>query len=338
MQFACRFITYIVGARLAPALSAPPWGLFLFFRKETMFAILQYGFIQNALLAGSTVAVIAAIIGYFLIVRGLTFAGHALPNIGFAGAAGAVLLGIDPVIGLFVFTIGASIAIGLLGKEVNERDTSIGVIMTFALGLGLLFLSLYSGYAERVYSILFGQIVGISQSDVLITAFSSLLTFIVILLLFRPLLFSSFDPEVAQARGVPVQGLSIIFLVLLAITVSLSVQVVGALLVFTLLVGPAATAVRIARSPLWAIVLAVLLGVSYTCLGIYLAAENGVWPVSFYIATISFGVYLPVRLLSPVWGGRRTRKSGMSRRESSFSATGDTDRDRATERIPGSSH
>jgi len=272
-----------------------------------MFAILQYSFIQNALLAGSIVAVVAALIGYFLIVRGLTFAGHALPNIGFAGAAGAVLLGIDPVIGLFIFTVAASIGIGLLGKKFSERDTTIGVIMAFALGLGLLFLSLYSGYAERVYSILFGQIVGISQTDVLITAISSLVTLVLLLLLFRPLLFSSFDPEVAEARGVPVRLLSITFLVLLAITVSLSVQVVGALLVFTLLVGPAATAARLARSPFWAMSIAIALGVSYTCLGIYLAAENGVWPVSFYIAAISFGVYLPVRLLSPLWMGRRAR-------------------------------
>src|SRR5215471_18510422 len=145
-----------------------------------MFDILQYQFIQNAFMAGTCVAIVAAVMGYFLIVRGLTFAGHALPNIGFAGAAGAVLLGQDPVLGLFAFTIGASIGIGLLGKKLNERDTSIGVIMTFALGLGLLFLSLYSGYAERVYSILFGQIVGISQQNVLFTAASSFLILVVL--------------------------------------------------------------------------------------------------------------------------------------------------------------
>ena len=176
-----------------------------------MFDILQYSFIQNALLAGSAVAVIAAIIGYFLIVRGLTFAGHALPNIGFAGAAGAVLLGIDPVFGLFAFTIGAAVGIGLLGKEIQERDTSIGIIMTFALGVGLLFLSLYSGFAEQAYSILIGQIVGISQTDVLITLLASTFTLAVILVLYRPLLFSSFDPQVAEARGIPVRALSLVF-------------------------------------------------------------------------------------------------------------------------------
>lgn len=298
--------------------------------NETMFDILQYPFIQNALLAGSIVAVSAAIMGYFLIIRGLTFAGHALPNIGFAGAAGAVLLGLDPVIGLFAFTIGAGIGIGLAGKEINERDTSIGIIMTFALGLGLLFLSLYAGYAERVYSILFGQIIGISQQDVLITAIASLCTLFLVLLLFRPLLFSSFDPEVALARGLPVRLLSIAFLILLAITISLAVQVIGALLVFTLLIGPAATASRIARSPFRALALAVLLGVSYTSLGIYLAAENGVWPVSFFIATISFAVYLPVRLLSPLWMERRARQYARPIYETADPVPSDTRQSNAT--------
>src|SRR6266487_4678987 len=198
-----------------------------------MFDILQYPFIQNAFIAGTCVAIVAAVMGYFLIVRGLTFAGHALPNIGFAGAAGAVLLGIDPVIGLLAFTISAALAIGILGKVIRERDIAVGIIMTFALGLGILFLSLYSGYAERVYSILFGQIV------------------------------------------------------------------------------------RIVHRPLWAILLAIILGICYTWLGIFFAA-NGTWPVSFYIATISFGVYLPIRLLSPLWIGQRARKS-MSLRQGTLS-------------------
>ena len=273
-----------------------------------MFDILQYQFIQNAFMAGTCVAIVAAVMGYFLIVRGLTFAGHALPNIGFAGAAGAVLLGVDPVIGLLAFTISAAIAIGILGKNLRDRDVVVGIIMTFALGLGILFLSLYSGYAERVYSILFGQIVGISQQNVLFTATTSLLTLVVLLIIYRPLLFSSFDPEVAEARGVPINVLGVAFLVLVAITVSIAVQIVGALLFFTLLIGPAATSVRIVQRPLWAIVLAVFLGIGYIWLGIFFAA-NGNWPVSFYIATISFAVYLPVRLLSPLWIGHRARKN-----------------------------
>ncbi len=261
--------------------------------------------IQHALLAGSCVAIVAALIGYFMTARGLTFAAHALPNIGFAGAAGAVMLGIEPIFGLFAFTIVAGIGIGLLGKAARERDISIGILMTFALGLGVLFLELYSGYAERVYSILFGTILGISLQAVLVTALSSLLTIAVLLVLFRPLMFSTFDPDVAQARGVPVRFLAVFLLILVAITVSLAVQIVGALLVFTLLVGPAATAVRVTQRPLRAIVLAMGLGICYTWLGILAAALNGEWPVGFCVGTIAFIVYLPVRLLSPLWIGRR---------------------------------
>jgi zinc/manganese transport system permease protein len=179
--------------------------------------------------------------------------------------------------------------------------------MTFTLGLGLLFLALYSGFAERAYSILFGTILGISQTDVLVTAIFSVLTVVALLTLFRPLLFSSFDPEVAQARGVPVRLLGVIFLVLVAITVSMSVQVVGILLVFTLLVGPAATANRLIPHPCGAIMLAVILGVAYTWTGIFVAAMSTI-PVSFCLAAISFGVYLPVRLLVPLWGRRRTAR------------------------------
>lgn len=233
-----------------------------------MFDILRYPFMQNALLAGGFVALIAPLIGYFLIIRGLTFAGHALPNIGFAGAAGAVLLQVDPVFGLFAFTISAGVGIALLGKQVRERDISIGILMTFALGLGLMFLSLYSGYAQRVYSILFGTILGISYADVLITALVSILILLLMLILFRPLLFSSLDPALALARGVPVQFLSVIFLTLVAITISVAIQVIGALLVFVLLIGPAATAIRLAHRPLWTILIATALSISYTVLAL----------------------------------------------------------------------
>ncbi|MBO0781070.1 MAG: metal ABC transporter permease [Ktedonobacteraceae bacterium] len=273
-----------------------------------MFDVLALPFLQNALLAGTCLALVAAAMGYLLILRGLTFAGHALPNIGFAGAAGAVLFGLHPLVGLFAFTISAGVGIAVLGKETRERDLTIGVLMTLALGLGLLFLALYSGYAERVYGILFGTILGISQQDVLVTAVAGALTLAVLLMAWRPLLFSSLDPQVAQARGVPVRLLSILFLILVAISVSIAIQMIGVLLVFVLLVGPAATAVRLARRPLQALALAMLLGVLYTWLGIILAALSGTWPVSFLIATISFLVYLPVRLLSPLWMQRADKR------------------------------
>ena len=258
--------------------------------------ILQYPFIQNAFLAGSVVAIAAALLGYFLVIRGLTFAGHALSNIGFTGAAGAVLAGVHPVYGLLVFTVGASLAISLLGKEIRERDIAIGVIMSLALGMGVLFLSLYHGYAEQAYSILFGTILGITRSDVIVSAAFCLALMAALAGLARPLLFSSFDPEVAEARGLPLRRIGAIFLVLVALAVSLAVQVVGVLLIFALLVGPAATANRLSSRPEVAVGLAVALGLAYTWVGILLAISSA-WPVSFFIATLSFGVYLPVRLL-----------------------------------------
>lgn len=261
-----------------------------------MLSIFHYAFIQNAFLAGSLVAIAAAFVGYFLLTRGLTFAGHALSHIGFAGAAGALVVGVDPVYGLLIFTIAAAVGIGVFGKDLREEDINIGVVMTLMLGLGALFLSLYNGYAEEAYSILFGTILGISRHDVLLTAGFSLAVILILAAIFRPLLFSSIDPEVASARGVPVGFLAILFLVLVAIAVSMSVQVVGVLLIFTLLVGPAATAMRLVRAPLGTIALAIALGLCYTWLGIFFAA-TGPFPVSFYIATISFCVYLPIRLI-----------------------------------------
>ncbi len=258
-------------------------------------AIFQYAFIQNAILAGSLIAVTAGILGYFLVIRGLTFAGHALSNIGFAGAAGAVLVGVHPVYGLLTFTLGAGIAISLLGREIRERDVAIGVIMSFGLGLGILFLSLYHGYAERAYSILFGTILGISRADVLATAGLSLAILVALAVLARPLLFSSLDPELAEARGVPVRWLAGLFLILVALTVTIAVQVVGVLLIFALLVGPPATASRLVSRPVLAVALSALLGLLYTWAGIALAATSNT-PVSFIIAAISFGVYLPIRL------------------------------------------
>lgn len=272
-----------------------------------MFDILSYQFIQNAFVAGTCIAIIAAVVGYFLVVRGLTFAGHALSHIGFAGAAGAVLIGVNPILGLLAFTIGSGIGIGVVAKEMRESDVAIGVIMTFALSLGILFLSLYKGYAERAYSILFGTILGINQFDVMVNVIFCVLCLASIALLFRPLLFSSFDPEVARTRGVPVRLLGILFLVIVAVTISISVKVVGILLIFTLLVGPAATAIRIAHSPVKAITLAIVLSIAYTWLAIFLAA-NTLWPVSFFITTLAFAVYLPVRLLSPLWLGKRGRE------------------------------
>ena len=265
-----------------------------------MLEALRFPFLVHALLTACFAAIVSAISGYFLISRGLTFAGHALPNIGFAGAAGAVLLGIDPLYGLVTLTVGAGVIVGVAGSDIRERDVATGVVMTFALGLGLLFLSLYAGYAARVYGILFGNILGVSSQDVTASGIASALILVVMAFLYRPLLFSTFDPAAAEARGVPVRLLSIVFMIVIAVAVSLAIQVMGALLVFTLLVGPPAAAVRLVKSPRAALLVSVALGLLYVFFGIFLAAEMGRVPVSFFIATLSFLVYLPVRLLSPV--------------------------------------
>ncbi len=267
-------------------------------------AIFQYSFIQDAFIAGSTVAVVAGIVGYFLVTRGLTFAGHALSHIGFAGAAGALLFGVDPLFGMLVFTIAAGIGIGVLRRDLHEEDINIGIIMMLTLGLGALFIALYSGYAEQAYSILFGTILGISRADVLVTLGIGVAALAALAFIFRPLLFSSIDPEVAAARGVPVRALGIAFLVITAVAVSMSVQVVGVLLVFTLLVGPAAVATRLAARPLAAVALSIAIGLAFTWSGILAAAVSG-WPVAFCIATVAFAVYLPVRLATAD-GGKRT--------------------------------
>jgi zinc/manganese transport system permease protein len=222
------------------------------------------------------------------------------------------LLGVSPVIGLLVSTVGAALAISVLGREIRERDVAIGVIMTFALGLGILFLSLYHGYAEQAYSILFGTIVGISRSDVWVTAGLSAGLMAILALVGRPLLFSSFDPVLAEARGLPVQRLGSLFLVLVAVTVSIAMQVIGVLLVFALLVGPPATAIRLVRRPAYAMGLSIILGLVYSWLGILLAASTA-WPVSFYITTLAIGAYLPVRFLS------KYRADGRSHREKTSS-------------------
>jgi len=272
-----------------------------------MLDLLHYQFMRNALITGSIVAVLSAAVGYFIVARSLTFAAHAIPNIGFAGAAGAVLVGIFPVYGFFAFALAAAVGIGIMGTRAHERDIVVAVLMTFALGLGFLFLSLYSGYAQRVYGILFGSILGISAQNVLITGVAAAIDLVLLLAIYRPLLFCTVDPQAAAARGLPVAMLSVLFLALAALAISLSAQMMGALLVFTLLVGPAATANRLTRRPGITILIAALLGLTYVWVGIGAAALSGRLPVSFMVSALAFVVYLPVRL----WARpNRNKKTG----------------------------
>ncbi len=260
-----------------------------------MFDLFHFEFMRNALIIGSIVAILSAIVGYFVVLRGLSFAAEALTHIGFAGATGAVLVGFNPIFGLLAFTIVAGVIMGYLGEKVRGRDVSIGIVLSFALGLGALFLSLYTKYATQVFSILFGTIVGVNRQDIVQTFVLALVCIIVIILIYKQLLFYSIDPIVAQAKGIPTKLLSIIFFITLAVAISIAVQVVGILLIFTLILAPAATAQYLTSKPLHTIAIAILIALFEVWIGIFFAYYIS-WPVSFFIASIAFLLYIFARI------------------------------------------
>jgi zinc/manganese transport system permease protein len=260
--------------------------------------MLQYQFMQHAFEAGTVVAIVAGIVGYFVVVRRSSFAAHALSHVGFAGGAAAVLLGVNPVYGLFVFTSGGGIGMALLGKRASTRDVQIGTVLAFMLGLGLLFISLYKGNATNAYSILFGEILGISITGVLITVIAALVILCLIAVVYRPLLFASLDEDVAEAKGLSMSYLGAIFMILVALATSIAVQVVGVLLIFSLMVTPAAIAQRLAIRPVRAITISVVVALVSTWLGLSIAFYEPP-PVSFFITTIVFVLYLLVRFVYP---------------------------------------
>ena len=260
-------------------------------------SIFQYSFMQHAFESGTVIAIVAGIMGYLVVIRRTSFAAHAYAEIGFAGAAGSVLIGLDPIIGMLIATTVSGFGIALLGKKASERDVEIGSILAFALGLGLLFISLYSGYAAEAYSILFGQILGISAGNVMITLVVSAIILAILAVVYRPILFASLDEDVAEAKGMNVVALGAVFMILLAAAVSIAIQVSGVLLIFALMVTPAATAVRITRKPIFAIALAVAISIFATWLGLLLAFYIP-YPVSFFITSTVFIIYIAVRLAS----------------------------------------
>jgi zinc/manganese transport system permease protein len=266
--------------------------------------LLRYGFMQHAFEAGTIVAIAAGIIGYFVVLRGLSFAAHALSHIGFAGATGGVLLGTPPIVGLLAFTMGAGAVMGALGQRLRGRDVTIGLVMAWSLGLGLLFTRLYQGSANLAIGILFGQIFGITTGEVAVTLIAGVLTVVALIVIYRPLLFSTLDEEVAEARGVPVRALSIAFMVILAVAVSEAVQAVGVLLIFALIVAPAAIAERFTTRPSRGVVLSAALAVLFTWAGLAIAYYVP-YPVGFFITTIAFWSYIGVRLA----GGLRARRA-----------------------------
>jgi len=285
---------WVVRTTIGGGAPAPSWNPF-----DDVAALLHYPFMVHAFEAGTIVAIVAGAIGYFVVLRSSAFAAHALSHIGFAGATGAVVLGISPVFGLLAFTLVAGTAIGALGDRLRGRDVTIGIVLSWALGLGVLFISLYRGYATEAYALLFGQVLGISSTDVAVTMVAGLVTAVCLIAIFRPLLFASVDEELASARGVPVTALSIGFMAVLAVAVTEAVQVVGVLLIFALIVTPAAIAVRLTSRPPRAILVGVLLALAFTWLGLAIAYYSP-HPVSFFITSLAFGTYLAVRLAEPL--------------------------------------
>jgi zinc/manganese transport system permease protein len=258
--------------------------------------MLQYDFMLHAFQAGTVVAIVAGMIGYFIVLRRSSFAAHALSHVGFTGAAGAVLIGINPIFGLFLFTMGGGLFMGVLGRKAESRDIQIGTVLAFMLGLGVLFISLYKGYATEAYSLLFGEILGISSTNVLITLIAGIIVAVALGIFYRPLLFVSLDEDVAQAKGLSVFWIGILFMVLVAAATSIAVQVVGVLLIFSLMVTPAAIAERLASKPSHGIIIAVAIAVLATWLGLFISFYLP-YPVSFFITAIVFLIYIFVRLM-----------------------------------------
>jgi zinc/manganese transport system permease protein len=249
-------------------------------------AMLEYDFMRNAFAAAGAAAIVSGLVGYFLVLRGQTFAGHALGHIGFAGATGAVLFGIAPVWGLVGFTLAAGIGMGLMGERLSGRDVAIGVVLALALGFGLLFLHYYTAFAAQATALLFGNVLAVDRTMIATLIGLGAITLCALAAIMRPLIFASLQPELAEAKGVPVRFVSTAFLAIVALAVSESAQIVGVLLVFALMVGPPATAQRLVTG-LWSgVALSGLIALAEAWLGITIAYYTD-WPVSFCISLLS---------------------------------------------------
>lgn len=254
-------------------------------------SIFNYDFMQNAIIAGTFAAILAGAVGYFVIIRNLSFAAHALGHIGFAGASGALLIALSPITGQFIFTVFAAIGMGALGERISKSDMIIGIVLSFCLGLGSLFLHLYNGYAGQATIILFGNLLGVSSHDLHIMFWLMILSLLSLTLIAKRLLFASLEPELAEAKGISLVWLSIFFMIIMAIAVTLASQVVGVILVFTLVIGPAAIAVQWTHHFWSGICLSMLLAIFIVWIGISLSYVTD-WPISFWISALVFAIYL----------------------------------------------
>jgi zinc/manganese transport system permease protein len=257
--------------------------------------MLTYDFMQNGFAAATIVAVVCGLVGFFLVLRAQTFAGHALSHVGFAGATGAVLIGVSPLWGLVVLTLMAGIGMGLLGERLHQRDVAIGIVLAMSLGLGLLFLHFFTAYATQATALLFGNILGVDAATVWTLLALGVVAVAALAIIARPLLFASLQPELAEAKGVSLRLVSVLFLVIVALAVAECAQIVGVLLVFALMVGPAASAQRLTTSFWHGITLSAMLALAEAWLGLALAFYTD-WPTSFWITALSGVIYLAAML------------------------------------------
>lgn len=257
-------------------------------RMPTMF---DYDFMRNAFAAAAIVAVLAGTVGYFLVLRSQTFAGHALGHVGFTGATGAVLIGIAPLWGLVLVTVAAGIGMGLMGERLAERDVAVGLILAFALALGLLFLHFFTAYATQATTLLFGNVLAVDIGTIWILLGLGVASLAMLATISRPLLFASLQPELAEAKGVSLRLYGVLFLTIVAVTTAECVQIVGVLLVFALMVGPAAAAQQVTGSVAAGVLVSAALALCEAWLGITLAYYTD-WPSSFWIAALSAMAYV----------------------------------------------
>jgi zinc/manganese transport system permease protein len=251
-------------------------------------------FMVNAYRAGTVVAILAGVIGHYMVVRRQTFAGHTLSLVGFPGAAGAIWLGVSALFGYFGFCLAAALVIAAVpqpGRGRSEESAVIGTVQAFALACGFLFVALYKGFLGGTTALLFGSFLGITTHQVAVVAIVGVVVLVVMVAIGRPLLFASLDPDTARAHGVPVRLLDVGYLLLLGATVAEVAQITGVLLVFTLLVLPAATAQQMTTRPGRALVLSVVIGVLtvWVALGV---AFYSPYPIGFWLSSIAFAGYL----------------------------------------------
>src|SRR5215469_164734 len=261
-------------------------------------AMFEYDFMRNAFAAATIVAIVAGAVGYFLVLRSQTFAGHALAHVGFTGATGAVLVGLSPLWGLVLMTVAAGIGMGFMGEKLAERDVAIGLVLAFALALGLLFLHFFTAYATQATTLLFGNVLAVDIQTVWTLLALGVVCLALLAVISRPLLFASLQPELAEAKGVSLRLYSVLFLAIVALTTAECAQIVGVLLVFALMVGPAAAALQLTRAVPTGVLLSAVLAVVEAWLGLTLAFYTD-WPTSFWITALSVAVYLLANLRWP---------------------------------------